>query len=85
METTEVTLKLTDDLTIEVSGFYTPEEKMVMYYSDGSGYPGSPSEFEIDDVKLVKGSIVNLLEYFNDVKDVWGELEEKVLEKLDDY
>lgn len=25
---------------------YNPGEKMVMYYPDGSGYPGSPPEFD---------------------------------------
>ena len=48
-----VILELQVNLTIEVSGIYTPEEPMVMYYADGSGYPGSPSEFDITDIKII--------------------------------
>lgn len=36
---------------IEITGIFSPEEAMVMYYSDGSGHPGSPAEFEITDIK----------------------------------
>ncbi len=33
-------------LEFELEYYYTPGEPMVRYYSDGSGYPGSPSEVE---------------------------------------
>lgn len=33
-------------LEVEVLYEFTPGERMVMYYPDGSGYPGSPPEVE---------------------------------------
>jgi hypothetical protein len=30
----------------EVTFDYAPEEKTVMYYADGSGYPGSPESID---------------------------------------
>lgn len=48
---------------LEVTGFYTPEEKMVMYYKDGSGHPGSPSEFEIEKVELVEGDFTDFIDF----------------------
>ena len=57
-----VTIKLSDTLELEVIGYYTPEEMEVRYTKNGDGYPGCASEFEIDDVKIVKGNIVDLLE-----------------------
>ena len=43
------TIKLSDDLELEVKGFYTPEEPMVWTLPNGDpGYPGSESEFEIE-------------------------------------
>ena len=47
-----VTLKLSDSLELEIEGIYIPEEPIVMYYPDGSGFPGSPSEFEIQNIKI---------------------------------
>lgn len=35
---------------IEITGIFTPAEAMVMYYKDGSGYPGSSAEFEITNI-----------------------------------
>lgn len=46
---------------LEVTGYYTPEEKEVRYYKDGSGHPGYPSEFEIEKVNLVEGDITELI------------------------
>jgi hypothetical protein len=39
-------------LEVEVEYDYSPGEEMVMYYPDGSGYPGSPPEIEFTDVLI---------------------------------
>ena len=49
------------DVYLDVSGYYSPEEPMVMYYPDGSGYPGCSAEFEISSVKLEGIVITDLL------------------------
>ena len=41
------------DLDLRVTFDYQPAEKMVMYYSDGSGYPGCSESFEINKVDLL--------------------------------
>jgi len=46
---------------LQVVGEFTPKEEMVMYYSDLSGYPGAPAEFEIEDVFLNGISIYDLM------------------------
>ena len=38
-------------IDFDVEYTYLAEEKMVMYYPDGSGYPGSPAEVEINEIK----------------------------------
>lgn len=35
------------EITFSVEFDYQPEEKAVMYYSDGSGYPGCPASVDI--------------------------------------
>jgi hypothetical protein len=57
-----VTIKLSDTLELEVIGNYIPEEMEVRYTKNGDGYPGFPSDFDIEDVKIVKGNIIDLLE-----------------------
>jgi len=63
------------DVRLEVSGYYSPAEPMVMYYSDMSGHPGCSAEFEISSVKLEGIVITDLLS-----DDVYNEIIEKVLD-----
>lgn len=49
------------DVYLDVSGYYSPPEPMVMYYPDGSGYPGCPAEFEITSVSLNGTRITDLI------------------------
>lgn len=54
-------------LTVEYD--YQPEEPMVMYYSDGSGYPGCPEEFIINSIFLGDQDVSELLEdQFEDIE-----------------
>lgn len=79
-----VTIKVQEGLVLEIIGVYSPEEKEVTHYPDGDGYPGMPSYFEIEDINLVKGSALNLIDYVVDRKDLWAELEELVLTEIED-
>ena len=78
------TIKLSHDLELEIEGNYTPEEPMVMYYADGSGYPGSPSEFEIQNIKITKGNLCDLIDYLNGNTDLWEHLTELVINKIEE-
>lgn len=51
-----------EDIPFEVSFTYYPEEKMVRYYSDGSGYPGSPEAIEIENITHKGTSFLTLFE-----------------------
>jgi len=79
-----VILKLSDNLELEIEGIYYPEEPMVMYYADGSGYPGSPSEFEIQNIKITKGNLCDLIDYLNGNIDLWEHLTELVINKIEE-
>ena len=48
-------------LDLEVHYDYSPEEPMVMYYKDGSGYPGCPEDAEITEILHNKESMFELL------------------------
>ena len=51
-----------DEEKLIVSFEYQPEEKMVKYYSDGSGYPGCPAEINVYFVGWRGRNIINWLD-----------------------
>lgn len=69
-----ITIKLSDDLELEIEGFYTPEEPMVWTLPNGDpGYPGSASEFDINKMKIVKGDLVQLIDILSNHQ--WQEMQ----------
>ncbi len=55
-----------DELELDVKFDYQPEEKAVMYYRDGSGYPGCAEEI---DVYEIKHDGYDVTEYYRDDMD----------------
>lgn len=62
-----------DDIKLEITGTYYPEEPMVRYDDNMEGYPGAPAEFEIESVKLLGVDIIDILS---------DEVYEKIIEKV---
>lgn len=67
-----------EDILFEVSFEYYPEEKMVRYYKDGSGYPGSPASIEIVDVTHKETSFLDFFEVLN----LMSKIEDKVWDAM---
>jgi len=51
----------TSGVQVDVHYDYTPEEPMVMYYGDGSGYPGSPAAVYIHKVEVDYTDITEII------------------------
>jgi len=68
-------------IDLVVRGYYSPEEAQVMYYSDGSGYPGCSAEFEIQEITL-KNDDTNLFELLEDYTE---KIEELAIEEFENY
>ena len=66
-----ILLEMKDKEFLHVEGSYTPEEPMVMYYKDGTGHPGTPSEFEIDQIwyETNTGVKINVTRIFDLIYD----------------
>jgi hypothetical protein len=65
LRTVEINRELDEDteITIEVEYDYSPEEPMVRYYRDGSGYPGCPAMVELCEARRTDtGEVVELTE-----------------------
>lgn len=78
MNQTEVSINV-GGVDVTVSGYYSPEEPMVMYYPDGSGYPGCAAEFELQSVQVDGNEIINLIS-----DEIFEEIVEKAIEHLKD-
>jgi hypothetical protein len=74
--------------TFIVKGHYYPGDEPIYYYADGSGYPGSPDNFEILEV-LMKDENDNFVpatdEMLKDFNVSYDELEEEVLNQINNY
>jgi len=56
---------------LDVELDYTPSEPTVMYYSDMSGYPGSPAEIGIINIQIGDQDAMELLEdYLDEITDL---------------
>ena len=65
-------------IDLDVIGQYEKGEYAVWYYEDGTGHPGTPSEFNIEEVFLHDTEISELLG-----EDDFAEIESIILEKLE--
>ena len=63
------------DVKLSVEYYYDPGERMVMYYSDGSGHPGEPPSVEIQAVYAGDVDIYELLS-----ADILDYIEQKIIE-----
>ena len=68
-------------IPLRVVGEYEAGEEAVMYYSDMSGYPGSNSSFDVNEV-YAEDSDIDIFElFFFFFLEVFAE---KILDKLED-
>ena len=62
------------DINLNVNYYYNPGERMVMYFSDGTGHPGEPPSVEIQAVYAGDVDIYELLE-----ADILDYIEQKLI------
>lgn len=63
-------------IEFQVEFDFQPEEPMVRYYSDGSGYPGCPAEAIINEISYNEECFFDILE------DKFDEIQGLILEKM---
>jgi len=66
-----------DNVVLNVTGFYEPEEKQVMYDEDLGGYPGAPAEFDIHIISCGGQDIIGILHY-----ETIQEIEKEILNNI---
>lgn len=79
------TIKISDDLELEIEGNYTPEEPMVWTLPNGDpGHPGSPAELVINSIKIIKGTLLDLIDNLNGNLDLWDYLTELTIKEIEE-
>ena len=68
-------------ISLRVVGEYEAGEEAVMYYSDMSGYPGSNSSFDANEV-YAEDSDIDIFELFSPAD--LEVLSEKIIEQIED-
>jgi hypothetical protein len=62
------------DIKLNINYYYNPGERMVMYFSDGTGHPGESPSVEIQEVYAGGVDIYELL-----TEDILEYIEEKLI------
>ena len=62
-----------DGINLYIKYSFKEGDDQVAYYPDGSGYPGSADEIEIDEIYVGNTDIIGIIEH-----DIIKELEEKM-------
>ena len=64
------------DITMEVSGYYIPEEPKIWYDGNMEGYPGAAAEFERETIELEGIEISQIIS-----DEVYNQIIEQVIEQ----
>lgn len=79
-----ITIKINNELTLEIKGHYYPEEPMVWTLPNGDpGHPGSASEFEIHAIEIIKGTLLDLIDHLNGNLDLWEYLTDLSIKEIE--
>jgi hypothetical protein len=65
-----------DDILLEVTGYYIPEEPTEWYDDNMSGHPGYAADFEIESVKVEGIDILQIIS-----SEVYSEIIKKSIEQ----
>lgn len=67
---------------LRVEGIYESEEPMVRYYPNRDGYPGSPSNFDIEGIYVADSEIdIYDLLPMRDIEEIEDEIVNKIEER----
>lgn len=68
-------------IPLRVVGTYEPEELMVRYYDDMSGYPGSASSFDVNEIYVIDSEYDIYDLYTRDLEEIETEVINKIEER----
>ena len=81
---TTTTIRLSDDLELEIEGYYEEGQSATYTYPIEDSVDNVASQFEISDIKITKGNLCDFIDYLDGKKDLWEHLTELVINKIEE-
>lgn len=81
---TTTTIKLSDDLELEIKGYYEKGQFATYTYPIEDSVDNVASQFEINDIQITKGTLMDLIDNMNGNLDLWDYLTELVIKQIEE-
>lgn len=78
------TIKLSDDLELEIEGNYEKGQFATYTYPIEDSVDNVASQFEINDIKITKGTLLDLIDNLNGNLDLWDYLTELTIKQIEE-
>ena len=81
---TTVTIKITNNLELEIQGYYEEGQSATYTYPIEDSVDNVASQFEINDIKITKGTLLDLIDNLNGNLDLWEYLTELSIKQIEE-
>ena len=78
------TIKLSDDLELEIKGYYEKGQFATYTYPIEDSVDNVASQFEINDIQITKGTLMDLIDNMNGNLDLWDYLTELTIKQIEE-
>ena len=80
---TTVTIKITNNLELEIQGYYEEGQSATYTYPIEDSVDNVASDFEIFNIKITKGTLLDLIDNLNGNLDLWEYLTELTIRQIE--
>ena len=80
---TTTTIRLSDDLELEIEGYYEEGQSATYTYPIEDSVDNVASQFEINDIEITKGTLLDLIDNLNGNLDLWDYLTELTIKEIE--
>ena len=81
---TTTTIKLSDDLELEIEGYYNEGQSATYTYPIENSVDNVASQFEINDIKITKGTLLDFIYATDGRQFVIDYLEELIIKQIEE-
>ena len=81
---TTVTIKITNNLELEIQGYYEKGQFATYTYPIENSVDNVASQFEISNIKITKGTLLDLIDNLNGNLDLWNYLTELTIKQIEE-
>lgn len=79
-----VIINLSKSLNLEITGYYEKGQFATYTYPIENSIDNIASEFEINDIKITKGTLLDLIDNLNGNLDLWDYLTELTIKQIEE-